>query len=222
MTMKLSAETLEILKNFASANPNIILHPGNVVRTRASDKSFFAEATIAESFEKRVVIYNFTGFLGALSLFKDSQPDLNFGDTHVEITDGKQRIDYTLGAESEAKIAAAPDKTPSFPQPDVEFDLPYADLKKAVTATQILELDEMAVQVEDGKVYLRGVDRKNSAKNLYSAHVADAEGAADRIHYIPKKAIVMLPRDYRVGLHRRATRWASSNLIYWTANGKED
>jgi hypothetical protein len=220
--MKLSSETLEVLKNFASSNPAIIIHPGNVVRSRAPDKSWFAEATVPDSFEKKIVLYNFGGFLGVLSLFRNDPPELRFGDTHVEISDGRQRIDYTLGAESESLIAAAPDKTPPFPKPDFEFDVGIEDLQKALKAISVLGLSELAIEVKDERVLLRGADRKNKAKNVYSAVVAEAPGVADRVSYLLKDVLIMLPRNYRVGMHKTVTRWSAENLVYWTANAKED
>ncbi len=220
--MKLSNETLEVLKNFASNNPSIILYPGSVIRSRAPDKSWFAEATVPDTFEKKVVLYNFSGFLGVLSLFGKEQPELRFGDTHVEISDGKQKVDYTIGAENESLIAAAPDKTPPFPAPEFEFDLQIDVLSKALKGITVLGLTELAISVEGEKVYLKGVDRKNKAKNLYSAFVAEAPGVADRVSYVLKDALIMLPRNYKVGMHKAVTRWSGENLVYWTANAVED
>ncbi len=219
--MKLSAETLEVFKNFATNNPNIILYPGNVVRSCAPNKIWFGEATIPDTIEKKVVLYNFREFLGVLSLFKGETPELRFGDTHVEITDGKQKVDFTLGVENEQHIAAAPPQTPAFPAPVVEFDLAVADFTNALKAIGVLGLTELAITVEKGEVFLRGVDRKNKAKNLYTTKVAEAPGVADITVYVMREALVMIPRDYRVGIHPNVTRFAGRDLVYWAANATE-
>ena len=44
---KLSKETLEIFKNFASINPNLYIEPGNMIRTVAQTKSCLAKAIVS-------------------------------------------------------------------------------------------------------------------------------------------------------------------------------
>ena len=50
--MKLSSETLTLLKNFASINQSIHVKPGNILRTLKVSRNVLAEATISEKFEK--------------------------------------------------------------------------------------------------------------------------------------------------------------------------
>ena len=50
-TTKLSKKTLEILKNFASINSNILVNPGNVITTISPVKNVLSEATIDETFD---------------------------------------------------------------------------------------------------------------------------------------------------------------------------
>ena len=45
--INLSKETLSILKNFASLNSNILVKPGNVLRTITPSKNGMAEAKVS-------------------------------------------------------------------------------------------------------------------------------------------------------------------------------
>ena len=61
--------TLEILKNFASINSNILVKEGNVLSTISPVKNVMAEATITETFDTQFGIWDLNKFLGTVSLF---------------------------------------------------------------------------------------------------------------------------------------------------------
>ena len=50
MSMKLSPETITILKNFASINQSILVKGGNQLRTISVMKNILAEAEVEEEF----------------------------------------------------------------------------------------------------------------------------------------------------------------------------
>ena len=49
--MQLNDETLAVLKNFASIQPNVVLNEGNVVKTIAEAKNVMAVATLEQAFD---------------------------------------------------------------------------------------------------------------------------------------------------------------------------
>jgi hypothetical protein len=89
--MKLSKDTLGILKNFAKINPLITIFPGNVIRVRRPE--MFAQATVEETFPVNVNL-NLGLFLPMLGSFSD--PALTFQDNHILLTgsDGA-KAEYT-------------------------------------------------------------------------------------------------------------------------------
>ena len=48
--MKLTSETLSVLKNFASINQGIEFKKGNTIRTMSSGKTVLAKATLKDEF----------------------------------------------------------------------------------------------------------------------------------------------------------------------------
>ena len=48
--MQVSNETIEVLKNFAGINPNIVISPGQKLKTISEAKNIMAEADITEDF----------------------------------------------------------------------------------------------------------------------------------------------------------------------------
>ena len=55
-------------------------------------KNIVSIATLPDTFEKEIAIYDLNEFLSAMSLFND--PDLKFGDNSVRIVEGGQSLKY--------------------------------------------------------------------------------------------------------------------------------
>ena len=67
--MKLTTETISVLKNFSTINQNLMVKSGRNVSTMSAMKNIIAKATVNESFPKDFAIYDLNDFLSALSLF---------------------------------------------------------------------------------------------------------------------------------------------------------
>ena len=55
--MQISKETIDILKNFASINSNILIRKGKVLSTISTAKNIYARAEVAEDFPEEVAVY---------------------------------------------------------------------------------------------------------------------------------------------------------------------
>ena len=118
--MKLSDETLSTLKNFAGINSNVVLNPGNVVKTMSESKTIMSSATIAEDIPAQIGIYDLNEFLGVVNMFDD--PDLMFDNEFksVRVAEGKRAVKYFF---SEPSILTTPSKDVVMPPCDVTFTL---------------------------------------------------------------------------------------------------
>ena len=81
--MKLSDHTVDVLKNFASINQNLIIKEGSTLTTMSAMKNIVAKAEVEESFDKEVAIYDLNEFLASISLF--TSPILDFNEGFVTI-----------------------------------------------------------------------------------------------------------------------------------------
>ena len=82
--MKISNDTLNILKNFSSINSNILIKPGNTIVTLSPMKNVMAKAVVNEDFDTQIAIWDLNKFLGTVSLYND--PNFEFNDDHVVIS----------------------------------------------------------------------------------------------------------------------------------------
>ena len=83
--MKLSNETISVLKNFSTINANLMVKAGSSLSTMSAMKNIVAKADVTEEFPSDFAIYDLNEFLSALSLF--GKPDLEFGNDFVIITE---------------------------------------------------------------------------------------------------------------------------------------
>ena len=74
--MKLSENTVSVLKNFSNINQNILVKEGATLHTMSTMKNIIGRASIDETFDREFGIYDLNEFLGVMSLSKNA--DLSF------------------------------------------------------------------------------------------------------------------------------------------------
>ena len=186
--MKLSKETITIIKNFGNINSNLTLKPGNVLSTISAGKNIIASAHIPEEFDIEFGIYDVNEFLGVLSLF--TEPELTFNDKFVSIKEGSNGVRY---------FAAQPDiltrvpTTKSFPEPDIEFDLSSSNLNTLLRVASVLRMDDFSIIGNGTDITLVIRDNKNPTGNSFESVV----GTTDKVFDVQLKVedIKLLPGD---------------------------
>jgi len=170
--MKLSDNTLTILKNFAGINNSILVKEGNKLRTISVAKNILAEADIKEEFPRDFAIYDLNQFLNGLSLHAD--PDLDFKEeSYLSIREGKRRVKYFFADPN--VIIAPPEKEINLPSQDVCFQLDSASLEKLVKAAAVYQLPDLSAVGEAGVIKLVVRDKKNDTSNEYAIVVGETD-----------------------------------------------
>ena len=83
--MELSERTINVLKNYATINPNIVFNEGNTIKTMAVARNVVSSAAVEENFPRTFGIYDLNEFLNALSLVKN--PSMTFSDDYLTVND---------------------------------------------------------------------------------------------------------------------------------------
>ena len=171
-TMKLSDNTLNVLKNFAGINNSILVKEGNKLRTISVAKNILAEANITEEFPRDVAIYDLNQFLNGLGLHSD--PDLDFSpESYITIKEGKRRVKYFYA--DPQVIVAPPEKEINLPTEDVCFQLDSTALDKLLKAAAVYQLPDLSAIGEAGVVKLVVRDKKNDTSNEYAVVVGETD-----------------------------------------------
>ena len=96
--MIISEETLEVLKNFATINPNIVFKPGFQLKTISEAKTILASSKIVEDFQKEFGVYDLNEFLSVMNLIET--PQLDFEEKAVVI---KNNVAVSFGTGEDNK-----------------------------------------------------------------------------------------------------------------------
>ena len=210
--MKLSTNTIQVLKNFASINQNLVIKEGNEIKTMSAMKNIVAKATVEETFPKQVAIYDLNEFLGCLSLFKN--PILTFNDTSVTITeenDGNgDSLEYMY---SDPSVVTTPSKDITMPSEEVKFVLDDITLSKLSKSAGMIGAPDLLL--ENNKLTVR--DKKNDSGNCYSTNI-DAQGDGTYKFYFKTENLKLIPGSYDVTVSsKNISSFKNGKTQYWIA-----
>jgi hypothetical protein len=157
--MKLSENTVTILKNFAAINGGIVVKPGNKLRTISSSKAILAEAVVEETFPHEFGIYDLNKSLGLLSMNKnDNEVEILQDFLVFKSLGGKGTIRQRFTATN--LILTPPNKEINIPAYEVKFTLPAETLNWIFSVASILKCPNVVVTNEDGKIAISAMDVK--------------------------------------------------------------
>jgi hypothetical protein len=212
--MKLSKDTIALLKNFASINPNLVITPGNTIKTITEAKSILASATIAESFTQTLGIYDLNEFVSALSLVED--PDVTVEEATVVISGSNTTVRYRL---ADPEILTKPTKNVTMPPADVKVTLTADVLNKVRKGASVLGHVSVSLRSENGSIALAVVDPKNTAANSYIVDLGVKTDAKFNFDFLLTN-LRFVDGDYVLEVSSRLiSKWSatSSDLSYLVA-----
>lgn len=213
--MRLSKETLSILKNFANINSNILIKPGNKLKTISHGMNILAEATIQEEFDTTVPIFDLNQFLGVITMFNN--PDLEFTDKYVDISNGRSTVRYFY---SSIKLLTVPEKELPSPKPIIDFILDEHNLNEMLKAANILQVNDVEIVGEGGELKIVVSEATNTTSNNFSIVIDEKYDGPDYRGKLEVSDIKFLPGSYKVeltsGVISRFTH-QTQNLVYYIA-----
>lgn len=196
--MKLSENTLTILKNFAVINDGLVLRKGNLQRSMATDKSVLVEAEFTETIPQEFGIYDLSQFLGNITTL--NEPELQFRNNDVIMAD--DMITLTYRSCSPSLVVSPPDKKLELKSVDVQFDLTAASLQKMLKIAAMNNFPVLVVEGKNGKIGIRCHDDSDTS-NTAEMHMCDYTGP-DVSFKFKTENLNMIPGDYVVKIQEKA------------------
>ncbi len=216
--MKFSNDTLLVLKNFASINPNIAFKPGDVIKTISNANSVYAKATIKEEIPNESYIYDLNRLLAMLTLI-DNQV-VTFGDKSLIISSDKGKFEYYYSTPE--VVTAAP--AGEIEHADVyKFKLMADDVQMIMKAVAVTEAPTISVTNKNQNVQLVVGDRKNISSNNFIKQLGTSFNDFDV--FIAVENLKVIPDAYEVTVAKTPNGKAkflhfqheSKALQYWIA-----
>jgi len=211
--MKLSTETISVLKNFSTINANLMVKAGSSLSTMSAMKNIVAKADVAEEFTTPFAIYDLNEFLSALSLF--GKPDLEFDDEFVTITEEgtSKSLKYWF---SDPSVVTTPSKEISMPSTELTFNLSSDTLNEITKAAAVIGVPDMALS--GGKLMV--TDKKNSTANAYETSLDVGDVAAEYKFWFKVENLKIMPGAYDVEVSsKKISHFTNTKLgvQYWIA-----
>jgi hypothetical protein len=210
--MKLTAETLAILKNYATINQNIQFKQGQTLSTISPQKNILTSAEISEDIPRTFAIYDLNRLLGALSYF-EKVPDLTLNETQMVIN-GETK--YTYG--DPAMLVLPPEKKLDFPDPEINFKMSKDAYDACIKMAQILSLPELVVHGDGSKIFLVATDTNNTSTDEHRREVGTTDKDFQMVFKIEN--MKLLSGGYQVGISSKGIAHFAhehSKLQYWIA-----
>jgi hypothetical protein len=193
--MQISKETIDILKNFAGVNSNILIRKGKTLATISTAKNIFAKADVAEDFPEEVAVYDLNSLLALLTLMENQ--DVEFGDKSLTISKDNGKFEYFYSSPS--VIVAAPDKSIEVDN-HYQFKLTAEDVHMIMKAAGITGAPTITISSDGTTVTLTIGDKKNDTANTYkkvvgtSEHTFDCHMAVENFKVIPDSYTVTISK----------------------------
>jgi len=215
--MKLSSNTISVLKNYASINQNLVIKEGKEITTMSAMKNIVARAEVEEEFPQEVAIYDLNEFLSALSLFKS--PNLEFQDTYVNITEENNPKTSLKYFYSDPSVVTTPSKMITMPSNEVTFTLESATLSNITKAAAVIGSADLVLENSSGTPSLTVKDKKNDTANSYSMGV-ETKGEGNFSFFFKVENLKLIDGKYNVEVSSKNIshmKNESTPIEYWIA-----
>jgi len=216
--MKLSDHTVDVLKNFASINQNLVIKEGSTLTTMSAMKNIVAKAEVEESFDKEVAIYDLNEFLASISLF--ANPVLEFDEGFVTIKEENNPKNSLKYFYSDPSVVTSPNKTITMPSKEVSFTLNGDNLTKLKRAAGVIGAPDLVLEKKNTDVFLTVKDKKNDTANTFSVDVDTVADGSDFKFFFKVENLKLMDGDYDVDISsKNISHLVSSNkdVEYWVA-----
>jgi len=204
--MKLSDNTLSVLKNYANINQNLLITAGSTLSTMSVQKNIFAKAEISETFDRDVAIYDLNEFLASVTGMSD--PDLDFKDDFILVTNNNgDKLEFYY---SDPSVVSSPTTEITMPDAEITFTLSNEQLNDIVKMAAIIGAADMVL--ENGKLTV--TDKKNKTANNYSKNVyAKGSEVVDYKFWFKVENLKLLSGTYDVSISSKKISYFKNQNI---------
>lgn len=172
--MKLSEDTINVLKNFSGINQSLQIKSGNTLKTISPLKTVFVEATVTENFPREFAVYDLNKLLAKVSLYKEAE--LEFGDDKLSITTDSKKKKDSISYCSPKVIVTPPDKAINIGSPDCSFNVSHDDLEWMRKSAGISGSPNFVFESDGDVITFTATDVKDDSADKSTIEIGEGNG----------------------------------------------
>jgi hypothetical protein len=214
--MKISKETIDVLKNFATINTNIVFKEGDSIRTINPGRNAFAKAKITENFSKEFAVYDLNELLSVISMSDEASVEL--ADDRLLVDCGNFGVSEFYYSDTDL-VQTPPDKEMPVPEGFFSVKITADTLKFWFNAVGTIAAPLLSIVADgtDATVVIGNPEISNSTKFKAKLCPTDKKFTAS----IPTESLKLLPAEYVISIPAtgKYIHFSSVNgdLQYWLA-----
>jgi hypothetical protein len=215
--MKLSNETLAVLKNFAAISEGLYVPGGHTIRVKDSQNRVLAQAEVAENLPS-FCVKELARFLSILTADKDVEIEFKGSDIIMTMMAGKSKINYRCSPKNLINVPKDNDYTIS--DAYARFTLKAADLDNIRKMVSLLGLPNVAIENDENGLLVRAFDPKNDSENVHTLRIEGGKAVDHNFQIILSvEALQFVDGDYEVAINKNAAEFRNSGkkVAYWVA-----
>ena len=195
--MKLSNETVSVLKNFSTINQNLVIKSGSTITTMSAMKNIVAKADVKEEFPQDFAIYDLNEFLSVITFFEN--PELQFEDSFVIVTEegSRTRARYFF---SDPSVVTTPTKPITMPECEVKLNISSDILDRITRGASVIGAPDLAL--ESGT--LKATDKKNDTANDFQMDIEVESDSNDYKFWFKVENLKLIPDSYDVQISSKS------------------
>lgn len=215
--MKLSEQTISILKNFGTINEGIVFKKGKKLKTISIHKNILAEVDIAEEIPVDFGVHDLNNFLSVVSLHKDDV-SFEFSDKQAVITGNKGRSKIKYRFCDPSMVTAPPNKPLNMPESEIKFNLSLSDFDWILRAASVLASPNIVIESDGTKVSVVATDVANDSVSTDALDIAEGNGDSYRMVFKTENLSKLMAGNYEVQISSQGLSLFKNKdlpLQYW-------
>ena len=204
--MKLSQETIAILKNFSQINNSIHIDEELKLKTKTPNSSNIIGISTIDDELPNLSIYSLDELLGSMSLF-EGDVDFKFTDSYIKMSQDNTKINYRLSDPdhilTKLKDAVNYEQYDDF---DCTFKISESQLSTIQKASRVLKADAFCINMENGKGKLTLFNSELPMSNSFELKI-EGEGSGDAKIFVDN--LLILNSDYVVNVSSKVVKFTS-------------
>lgn len=219
--MKISSETLSVLKSFTAINPVIYMgNDKNSIQVVKTDKSLIGVFQTAETFDKECCFWNTPQLLATIDTLGGENADLEFDDKFVKVTGDGTSVKYLYT--DERVVMKNNPKPVGFARYNrilnknaeyFEFEIKKDILDKVLKLSKILELETVMIKFDNGNGSIHLVKDENGEGHNFDIEVK-GEGSGEIMLNLNNLSIIT--GDYTVAIETNDIKGKKVKVSKWT------